>query len=373
VHLRRKMTVYAAAMALAVGAGALVLPSVALAHGTMMKPGSRTYLCWKDGLTSTGEIKPKNPACSAAVAQSGPNSLYNWFAVLRSDGAGRTSGFIPDGKLCSGAAVVYDFSGFDLPRSDWPVTHLTTGGTFNWEYSNWARHPGTFRMYVTKDSWSPTRSLAWSDMESTPFLSVTNPADVGGAGTADGHYYWSGNLPSAKSGRHIIYSVWARSDSQETFYSCSDVVFDGGNGEVTGVGDGSGNPGPTPTTPVPTSPTPTIPGDPAPSTPPPTGNAGCSASYATASSWSNGFQGTVTVRNTGSSTIGSWMVHWMFPGSQTITQIWNGTSTQTGSLVTATNVNWNGTIPPGGSTTFGFLGAGSAPVIPAAGLTCMIH
>ncbi|CAM5681358.1 Chitin-binding protein OS=Streptomyces tendae OX=1932 GN=F3L20_17570 PE=4 SV=1 [Streptomyces tendae] len=28
---------------------------------------------------------------------------------------------------------------------------------------------------------------------------------------------------------------WVRSDSQENFFSCSDVVFDGGNGEVTGI------------------------------------------------------------------------------------------------------------------------------------------
>ena len=36
------------------------------------------------------------------------------------------------------------------------------------------------------------------------------------------------NLPAGKTGRHIIYSVWTRSDSAETFYNCSDVVFDGG-------------------------------------------------------------------------------------------------------------------------------------------------
>ncbi|WP_425581227.1 lytic polysaccharide monooxygenase [Streptomyces sodiiphilus] len=28
-------------------------------------------------------------------------------------------------------------------------------------------------------------------------------------------------------GRHLIYSVWQRSDSPEAFYTCSDVVFDG--------------------------------------------------------------------------------------------------------------------------------------------------
>ncbi|WP_372458580.1 lytic polysaccharide monooxygenase [Streptomyces niphimycinicus] len=38
----------------------------ASAHGAPMAPGSRTYLCWKYSLSSTGEVKPTNPACKAA-------------------------------------------------------------------------------------------------------------------------------------------------------------------------------------------------------------------------------------------------------------------------------------------------------------------
>ena len=34
------------------------------AHGAPMKPGSRTFLCWQDGLTA-GEIKPNNPRARA--------------------------------------------------------------------------------------------------------------------------------------------------------------------------------------------------------------------------------------------------------------------------------------------------------------------
>jgi predicted carbohydrate-binding protein with CBM5 and CBM33 domain len=203
----------------------------ASAHGALMKPGSRTYLCYIDGHTQNGNIVSKNPACAAAVAQGGTNPLYNWFSVLRSDGAGRTRGFIPDGQLCSGGNST--FSAYNLARADWPVTHLTAGAGFDWWYSNWAAHPGTFSLYITKNTWSPTRALAWDDLETQPFLSVTNPPQSGGPGSESGHYYWNGALPSAKSGRHIVYSVWSRSDSKETFYGCSDVVFDGGNGQVT--------------------------------------------------------------------------------------------------------------------------------------------
>ncbi|GGL16835.1 chitin-binding protein [Mangrovihabitans endophyticus] len=357
---------YAVATLLATGIGVVVAQSPAAAHGAMMMPGSRTYLCWKDGLTSTGAIQPNNPACAAAVAQSGTTALYNWFSVLRSDGAGRMAGFIPDGQLCSGGTGgPYDFTGFNLARNDWPVTHLTSGATMRFDYNDWAKHPGTFSLYITKDSWSPTRPLAWSDLESTPFSQVTNPTAVGGPGTEDGRYSWNGTLPSGKSGRHLIYSVWARSDSQETFYGCSDVVFDGGHGEVTGVGGGGTTPPTTPPTTTPTTP-PTTPPTTSPTTPPAQG--GCTAMYAITGGWDGGFQGEVMV-HAGDRAISNWTVSWTFPGSQRVTQLWSGKATSSGSLVTVSNESWNGTVAAGDHTTFGFLGSGTAPTT-VQNLTC---
>jgi predicted carbohydrate-binding protein with CBM5 and CBM33 domain len=349
----RHLTALAVA-SLTVTAGLVVLNTgPAQAHGAMMAPGSRTYLCWRDGLSETGQIIPRNPACAAAVAHSGTTSLYNWFAVLRSDGAGRTSGFIPDGQACSGGTGgPYDFTGFNLARDDWPVTHLTSGATMRFDYNNWAKHPGTFSLYITKDSWSPTRPLAWSDLEATPFSRVTNPESIGGPGTAEGRYSWTGALPSGKSGRHLIFSVWSRSDSTETFYGCSDVVFDGGNGEVTGIGGGTTPPDPDPSEPGPGDPT------------------GCGADYAVVSSWPGGFQGQVTVRAAAGSTVNGWMLHWSWPGSQTLTQAWNGRATSDGSFVTIDNESWNASIPAGGTVTVGFLANGPAlSALP--GLMCM--
>ncbi|MBO4208170.1 lytic polysaccharide monooxygenase [Micromonospora echinofusca] len=340
---------------LAAAALTVITGQAAQAHGAAMAPGSRTYLCWQDGLSQTGEIKPDNPACAAAVAQSGANSLYNWFSVLRSDAGGRTVGFIPDGQLCSGGNP--GFSGYDLARTDWPLTHLTAGRNFSFRYSNWAHHPGTFYFYVTKDSWSPTRPLAWSDLEEQPFLQVTNPPQNGSSGTNDGHYYFSGNLPSNKNGRHIIYSRWVRSDSQENFFGCSDVTFDGGNGEVTGVGPG-GNPTPTPTT--------TTPG-PTPTTPNP-GNP-CMAGYRVVSSWQGGFQGEVTIMNHGTTAFNGWTATWTWPSGQTISTIWSGTHTVSGNTVTVKPMDYNRVVNPNGTTTFGFLATtGSGNTAPT--VTC---
>jgi predicted carbohydrate-binding protein with CBM5 and CBM33 domain len=338
--------------------GALIVPSAAQAHGALQVPGSRTWFCYQDGRNpTTGAIEPKNAACAAAVAQSGATSLYNWFAVLRSDGAGRVNGFIPDGQLCSGGTGgPYNFTGFNLARSDWPTTHLTAGASVEFQYNDWAKHPGTFSLYITKDGYDPTKPLAWGDLEPTPFDQVTNPPANGGPGTDAGHYYWTGNLPSGKTGKHLIYSVWSRSDSTETFYGCSDVVFDGGHGEVTGIGT-------QPTSPSPSSPaSPSGPASPSPSTSTPgsgTGG-GCTAMYNIVSAWSGGFQGEVMV-HAGTTAINNWHVSWTWPGSQTLATAWSGKATASGSLVSVGNETWNGTVAAGAYTTFGFLGSGTAP------------
>ncbi|MGW6128523.1 cellulose binding domain-containing protein [Cellulomonas sp. NPDC055163] len=122
----------------------------------------------------------------------------------------------------------------------------------------------------------------------------------------------------------------------------------------------SATPTPTPTTgPTPTtSPTPT----PEPTTPVPAG--ACTATYRTVNTWSGGFQGEVTVTAGSPST--SWSVTWR-PSGERVDQAWNGTLTTLGGQVVVRSADWNGRLPAGGSTTFGFLGTGAAP---APALTC---
>ncbi|GHJ48626.1 chitin-binding protein [Catellatospora sp. TT07R-123] len=380
---RFKVAALAATAALTAGlATMLINPGPAAAHGALLTPGSRTYLCYVDGLASTGEIKPTNPACQNAATVGGTQPFYDWFGVLRSDGAGRTRGFIPDGALCSGGFTKY--AGFDAPRSDWPLTHLTSGASHSWRYSNWAAHPGWFYLYITKDGYDPNQALTWAQMEEQPFLSVDHPPMSGPA--PNGYYYWTGNLPANKTGRHVIYSVWQRSDSNETFYGCSDVVFDGGTGQVTGINNPlpSQSPGPSASSgtspsaspsrsaspsPSPsrsTSPSP-VPSSPAPSTPAPTG--ACTATYAVTNSWGNGFQAEVTVSNPRTTQLNGWTVKATFPNGQIVSQSWNSTYTQSGAVATFKNVSYNAAIPGGGSTTFGFLGSHTG-VNNAPTLTC---
>ncbi|MBV6702497.1 glycoside hydrolase family 9 protein [Kitasatospora aureofaciens] len=85
---------------------------------------------------------------------------------------------------------------------------------------------------------------------------------------------------------------------------------------------------------------------------PPTGS--CSVAYKVDSTWSNGFTATVTVTNTGTSTVPGWTLGWSFAGDQRISNAWNATVAQSGSAVTARDSGWNGTLPPGASASFGF-------------------
>jgi hypothetical protein len=97
----------------------------------------------------------------------------------------------------------------------------------------------------------------------------------------------------------------------------------------------------------------------------PTGGNGqpgtCGASYRTINPWQGGFQGEVTVRNNGSSTLNGWTVHGTFPSGVSFTNLWNGTNKSSGSTLTVSNADFNGTLSGSGTTTFGFTANGNAP------------
>lgn len=219
--MRRVAATFAAAT-IALGAGLLVNPSPASAHGATMFPGSRQFLCWEDGLQDDGQINPSNPACADAFAQSGATPLYNWFGNLHPSNDGGTVGSIPDGRICDGGdAGPYDFSPYNEIRQDWPSTTLNAGQTYEFQHNNWAHHPGHFDTYVTVQGWNQDQ-LSWSDLELID--TAQDPPQSGGPGGLN-YYYWDVTLPADRSGYHIIFIHWVRSDSPEDFFSCSDVIF----------------------------------------------------------------------------------------------------------------------------------------------------
>ena len=82
--------------------------------------------------------------------------------MLRSDAAGRTGGFIPDGSLCSGGNPT--FAAYDMARTDWPLTHLTPGAVFV-QVQQLGPPPGHVLLLRHPRRLEPTRPLAWADLE----------------------------------------------------------------------------------------------------------------------------------------------------------------------------------------------------------------
>lgn len=86
-------------------------------------------------------------------------------------------------------------------------------------------------------------------------------------------------------------------------------------------------------------------------------SAGCRVTY-TPTSWRDGFTARVTIHNRSRTRINGWTLTFTFPGHERISAAWNTTFTQNGANVSATNTNYNATIPPAASLSLGFLGTG---------------
>ena len=101
------------------------------------------------------------------------------------------------------------------------------------------------------------------------------------------------------------------------------------------------------------------------------GGTGCTATYSVSNQWSTGFTAGVTVTNTGTTASTGWKVAWSWGGNQQVTNAWNGVESHSGQAETVTNAGYNGAIPAGGNTSFGFQatysGSNPSPV-----LTCTL-
>jgi len=189
----------------------LLLALPAFAHGAPTSPISRTAACAAGGGTATGTA-----ACTAArAANGGPFGTFDNVRVPNVNGDDRK--FVPDGKLCSGGLA--DFKGLDLARDDFPSTTVSAGKSLPIKYRATLPHAGSFRIYLTKQGFDPSKKLTWDDLAAKPLAEIKDPPLTGGS------YQMSVKLPSDRTGRQILYIVWQTSSTVDTYYSCSDLVF----------------------------------------------------------------------------------------------------------------------------------------------------
>jgi endoglucanase len=83
------------------------------------------------------------------------------------------------------------------------------------------------------------------------------------------------------------------------------------------------------------------------------GNTACSVSYIQYD-WGSGATVSITIKNNSATAINGWKLAWDFTGNQKISNLWNGSYTQSGTSVAVSNSAYNSSIPAGGSVSFGF-------------------
>ena len=106
-----------------------------------------------------------------------------------------------------------------------------------------------------------------------------------------------------------------------------------------------------------------------------TAAAPCTVDYRV-NQWDTGFTTAVTITNNGAAK-SSWSLKWTYAGNQKISNGWNAKISQSGSSVTAANESYNGSLPTGGSASFGFQASYSGTnAVPATftldGVTCNV-
>ncbi|MCZ2526350.1 lytic polysaccharide monooxygenase auxiliary activity family 9 protein [Streptomyces sp. HB2AG] len=196
--MRRRLG--AAALGLGLLGTTLAAAGSAVGHGYTSTPPSRAALCAQRVVTGCGDIQwePQSVEGPKGFPSAGP----------------------ADGRICSGGNT--RFAELDDPRGgNWPATQLTGGQGYDFKWTLTARHATTsFRYFITRDGWDPTRPLTRADLEPEPFMTVYY-----GGRQPEAVAVHRGTVPTQKTGRHLILGVWDIADTVNAFYSCADVRF----------------------------------------------------------------------------------------------------------------------------------------------------
>ncbi|MBJ7930710.1 chitin-binding protein [Bacillus toyonensis] len=178
--------------------GTTLIPQNAYAHGFVEKPGSRSALC----SPTYGAL---NVNCGSVMYE--PQSLE---APKGFPQAGPV-----DGQIASAGGK---FGGIlDQQTADRWFKNTITGGenTFTWKFT--APHlTSKWHYYITKIGWNPNKALTRADFE--PIGTVQHDGSA-----ASNNVAHKINVPTDRSGYHVILAVWDVADTANAFYNVIDV------------------------------------------------------------------------------------------------------------------------------------------------------
>jgi Cellulose binding domain/Glycosyl hydrolases family 18 len=83
------------------------------------------------------------------------------------------------------------------------------------------------------------------------------------------------------------------------------------------------------------------------------------ATFATTSTWSSGYQAQYTIKNIGSTDLSGWTVAIDMPAGTTVSSSWDAVLTTSGSHYSFASESYNADVAPGASVTFGFVAGGT--------------
>jgi hypothetical protein len=236
----------------------------------------------------------------------------------------------------------------------WFNTTSTTSGQPNGaELMIWINHQGPPQPAGSKVATVTIAGATWDVWFSQ--MSWKYIAYVRTTGTTSSNMDLNGFIRDCVS-RGYIQNSWYLIDVEAGFELWQGGVGCGTTGFSVTVNGGGSNPTPTPVrtaTPVPVR-TPT-PGPNITPTPGGSGGTGCAVNYTISNDWGTGATINVTIKNNGSTAVNGWTLAFTFPGNQKITNLWNGSYTQSGASVSVKDSGYNANIPAnGGTTSFGF-------------------
>ncbi|GIO01184.1 lytic polysaccharide monooxygenase [Brevibacillus laterosporus] len=178
---------------LAAMAGTMVFASSASAHGYIESPTSRTLLCKQGQNVGCGQIQyePQSVEGVGNFPQSGPK----------------------DGEI-TGAGKYKEL--FVQTDSRWKKVDMKGGkNTFTW-YLTAPHSTGDWKYYITKKDWNPNKPLGRNDLE---LIATFND----GGKVPPKSVSHVVNVPTDRSGYHIILGVWEIADTGNAFYQAIDV------------------------------------------------------------------------------------------------------------------------------------------------------
>ena len=354
----------------AVTAAALLAAGTITAFVVAGPAQADTQICEQYGSTTIGGRYVVMNNRWGTSAQQCINVTDSGFAITSQQGVGNTSGApVSYPAIYVGCHYSNCSPGTNLPMQVSSISSANSSISYN--YVSGATYNASYDIWLDptpkRDGVSAMEIMIWFNRQGSiqPIGSAVGSATIGGRSWQ----VWQGS-----NGANNVISYVAPSAITSWNFSVLDFINDvknrgaitnswyltsiqagfepwiGGTGlAVTNfsasVNGGGGTTNPPPTT-QPTTPP----------TTPPGGAAGCRVTYA-ADSWGTGFVANVTVANTGSSALSAWTLGFTLPAGQSVTSSWNATLSGTSGALTARSTANNGTIPAGGSTSFGFQGS----------------